>query len=110
MHITQHTFGDPEPPKRIVRVREHACTLKAVRGIDPRTATNNLERVETALREAGKHGATDDELSHVLVLPGNSVRPRRLDLVKRQVAFDSGRTRKNAFGNVCTVWVHKDHA
>lgn len=40
------------------------------------------EAVFTAIRRAGPHGCTDEELQTLLGLDGNSVRPRRWELQK----------------------------
>jgi GH43 family beta-xylosidase len=51
------------------------------------------------------HGATDQELEAVLHLDGNTIRPSRGSLVKKGLIKDSGKTRQNAKGNDCIVWV-----
>lgn len=51
------------------------------------------------------YGATDDEISADLCIPANSVRPRRVELVEGGWIHDSGKLRKNGFGNSCIVWV-----
>lgn len=67
----------------------------------PRSGTIR-QRVLEALVVNG--GMTDDELVQFLRIPGNTVRPRRLELVEGEWVQDSGRRRRNEFGNDCIVW------
>ena len=51
---------------------------------------------------------TDQEIESVTHIDGNSVRPSRGSLVKMRLVIDSGRTRPNAKGNNCIVWIAVD--
>lgn len=53
----------------------------------------------------GANGATDQEVQAFLDKSGDTIRPTRKTLEQDQLIMDSGRTRKNAAGNECTVWV-----
>lgn len=53
----------------------------------------------------GANGATDQEIQAYLDKSGDTIRPTRKTLEQDRLIMDSGRTRKNAAGNECTVWV-----
>lgn len=55
--------------------------------------------------QRGDDGATDEELSQITGLAGNSVRPRRIDLVNHHRCANSGRKRKTLYGRAAIVWV-----
>ncbi|MCH9682714.1 MAG: hypothetical protein K0V04_14865 [Deltaproteobacteria bacterium] len=60
-----------------------------------------LGRVLDALRDGPK---TDDELCKYTGLRDNSVRPRRIDLVRRGLVEDSGAVRPTHCGREAIVW------
>ena len=60
------------------------------------------------IESRGVDGATDQEIENVTHIDGNSVRPSRSSLVKMRLVIDSGRTRPNAKGNNCIVWMAVD--
>jgi len=61
-------------------------------------------RVLAAIVESG-HGLTDDEIGARLGISGNSVRPRRLELVDLGLVEDTGNVRAmGPNGNPCTIW------
>lgn len=49
-------------------------------------------------------GVTDDEIEMRTGLQGNTVRPRRLELITRGLVHDSGHRRKIRTGKFATVW------
>lgn len=49
-------------------------------------------------------GATDEELSTALQMNPSSCRPRRVELVARNLVTDSGKTRKTVSGRSAIVW------
>lgn len=54
---------------------------------------------------AGEEGATIDEMERALELPGNTVRPRRVELEERGWVVDSTRRRPTQTGKLAIVWV-----
>lgn len=50
-------------------------------------------------------GLTDEQIQDRLSLTGNTERPRRQELVDRNLVKDSGRTRKTRSGREAVVWV-----
>lgn len=70
----------------------------------PRSTGGNMQAVSLALMQRGDDGATDEELEEMTGLGPNSVRPRRIDLVRLHRATDSGRKRKTKRGWPATVW------
>jgi hypothetical protein len=63
--------------------------------------TSQIERVLAAVR---RRPQTDEELETDLALTGNSIRPRRRDLVTRGLIRDSGRRRPTRSGGEAIVW------
>lgn len=53
----------------------------------------------------GINGATDQEIQAFFDKSGDTIRPTRKTLQDDKLIFDSGRTRKNATGNDCTIWI-----
>lgn len=76
-----------------VDIREHAHKQRA--------------RVLAFLASRGAHGATDQEIEQALGMVGNSVRPRRGELLESGCLEDSGTTRKTVSGRNATVWRFK---
>lgn len=62
-------------------------------------------RVYDLLVARGEVGATDDEIQDALAMPPNTERPRRVELVDREMVADSGRVRPSRWGNDSVVWV-----
>ena len=73
------------------RIETHAATLR--------------QRVYLAIIEAGGSGCTDYELQERLIMPGNTERPRRIELLKQGLIRDSGRTRESSSGRRAVVWI-----
>jgi hypothetical protein len=61
--------------------------------------------VYDTLRAAGAEGMTDEELQDATGLQGSCQRPRRVELVARNLVRDSGRTRPTRSGRAATLWV-----
>jgi len=72
-------------------IREHAHKQRA--------------RVLAYLASRGALGATDQEIELDLGMVGNSVRPRRGELLESKCIADSGTTRKTLSGRKATVWI-----
>jgi len=53
-------------------------------------------------------GATDEEIQTWLGMNPSTQRPRRVELVKKGLVVDSGKTRQTRSGRKATVWALKD--
>jgi len=62
-------------------------------------------RVYQYIFDQQERGATDQEIQAALNMPGNTLRPTRLSLLKDDLIYESGKTRQNQNGNDCIVWV-----
>ena len=62
-------------------------------------------RILAHLVGCGASGATDEEMQFTLSMPGNSERPRRVDLVHKGLVRASGQTRPTDAGGKATVWI-----
>ncbi len=82
-------------------------SLEALLAVEPHIGSIN-RAVYSFIESRGLEGATDQEVESVTRIDGNSVRPSRGSLVKQGLVFDSGRTRPNAKGNNCIVWIALD--
>jgi predicted transcriptional regulator len=81
-----------------------ATSLAAYEKSRPKFGSNRA-RVYQYILDKQEYGATDQELQQVLNLSGDTLRPARLSLLKENLIYDSGKTRQNANGNECIVWV-----
>jgi hypothetical protein len=78
-----------------------------------RAAADRIEPTKDTLRAAvfsyivqgGLNGATDQEISDALDMPGNTERPRRIELVESGHVADSLRRRKTRSGRNAVVWI-----
>jgi hypothetical protein len=84
--------------------QRHSDTSRAAaEEIEPRVTT--LRRaVLDAIRGAGDHGATDEELQVCLGMNPSTQRPRRIECVRAGLVRDSGRTRLTKSGRKAVVW------
>ena len=82
-------------------------SLEALLAVEAHIGSIN-RTVYAYIESRGVDGATDQEVESVTRIDGNSVRPSRGSLVKQGLVFDSGRTRPNAKGNSCIVWIALD--
>ena len=82
-------------------------SLEALLAVEPHIGSIN-RAVYSYIVSRGLEGATDQEVESVTRMDGNSVRSSRGSLVKQGLVFDSGRTRPNAKGNNCIVWIALD--
>ena len=69
------------------------------------TAARLRTRVYERLVLAGWDGMTDEELQVALRMVDNTERPRRRELVERDLVVDSGRKRPTISGRRAIVWV-----
>lgn len=81
-----------------------ATSLAAYEKSRPKFGSNRA-RVYQQILDKQEYGATDQELQQALNLSGDTLRPARLSLLKENLIYDSGKTRQNANGNECIVWV-----
>jgi len=70
----------------------------------PRMSSHKA-RVYQFLVDRMDQGATDQEMQFALKMSGDTLRPTRGKLLKENLIYDSGKTRKNENGNDCIVWV-----
>ena len=82
-------------------------SLEALLAVEAHIGSIN-RAVYAYIESRGVDGATDQEIESVTHIDGNSVRPSRGSLVKMRLVIDSGRTRPNAKGNNCIVWMAVD--
>lgn len=61
--------------------------------------------IYTFVSSRGAEGATDQEMQEYFNKSGDTIRPTRKTLEKDGLLVDSNRTRKNAGGNDCIIWV-----
>jgi hypothetical protein len=69
-----------------------------------RATPRGKRQIDRVLEAVKRRPMTDEELGAELCLPGNSIRPRRVDLVTRKMIRDSGNRRSTASGSVAIVW------
>lgn len=62
-------------------------------------------KVYDYIASKGINGATDQEIQAYFDKSGDTIRPTRKTLQDDRLIVDSGRTRKNAGGNDCVIWV-----
>ena len=79
-------------------------SAEAYRKAAPKMGSKRARNYQHILDQQ-ERGATDQELSAALSMSGDTVRPCRLSLLKDNLIYDTGRTRKNGNGNECIVWV-----
>ncbi len=79
-------------------------------------APSELKRVERAIRASGLHGVSDRQIADRLDLSGNTVRPRRVELVNagmvcQKLAGDGTPAVERSGGRTAAgLWVHIDFA
>lgn len=65
-----------------------------------------LQRVaRAAIRKAGEHGLTADELAARLKMDRYSIQPRTSELRRKGLIRDSGLRRPNRTGKLAIVWI-----
>lgn len=65
-----------------------------------------LQRMaESAIRDAGDHGLTADELAARLDMDRWSIQPRTSELKCKGLIRDSGQRRRNSTGKLAIVWI-----
>jgi hypothetical protein len=88
-----------------MKYQRHSGTSRAAAlSIEPATDTLRAA-VYSWITRCGMHGATDQEISEALRMPGNTQRPRRVELVDGGHVVDSTRRRKTHSGRDAVVWI-----
>lgn len=83
--------------------RHSATSRAAAEGIE--SASGSLRRqVLEFLRHANVVGGTDEEIQDCLEMNPSTQRPRRIELQRAGLVYDSGTTRKTRSGRLATVW------
>jgi hypothetical protein len=101
---------DLEDALRAMSRREHPATSReAAASVVPKLGQLH-DKVLSALRDAGPSGLTDMQLDDKFAQLTPTMRPRRVELVRRGLVADSGRVVLNAHGRRATVWVLAEHA
>jgi hypothetical protein len=85
--------------------QQHSDTSRAAAAAAAGGAATDRRRVLEFLRARGDQGATDEEIQARLAMHPNGHRARRIELVERGLARDSGRKRATARNHPATVWV-----
>lgn len=63
------------------------------------------QMAQAAIRDAGTHGLTADELAAWLEMDRWSIQPRTSELKRKGLIRDSGQRRPNATGKLAIVWI-----
>lgn len=93
----------PRPSPAIAAPSSNGTTSKAAaRALSPGKAASDRERIYDTIRELGP--LTDEEISMITTIDGNTVRPRRVSLVESGRVRDSGRTKLTLSGRKAIAW------
>jgi len=82
----------------------HSETSKAAGRRAIPNMTGQRKRIRNLLAERYPGGLTDEEIAVRLDMSPNSVRPRRVELMRMSAVCDSGLTRKTDSGSKAVVW------
>ena len=98
------------PEKRQVErpapAQEHSETSKAAAAaIEGSPRAHARATVLMYIQACGTRGATDEAGIAATGLPDSTYRPRRVELVERNVVCDSGQTRLTRAGRSAVVWI-----
>lgn len=84
--------------------RNVETSLAAADALAPKLG--RLQRIaQTAIRDAGAHGLTADEVAARLNIDRCSIQPRTSELKRKGHIRDSGQRRPNATGKLAIVWI-----
>ncbi|MCP4677693.1 MAG: hypothetical protein GY854_19690 [Deltaproteobacteria bacterium] len=98
--FAEYPFYGGTPPHQ-----QHSDTSRGAAVAVASKASKQRAQVYAHILSKGNNGATDEEIGTALDLGGNSVRPRRRELVIAGRVVDSGHRRKTTTGRDATVWV-----
>lgn len=90
-------------PARAPAVQTSRTSMRAADSLDGDTLNTLQRSVVAYLRQAGDHGATDEEMQLGLGMNPSTQRPRRIELVRRGLVVEAG-TRKTRSGRYATAW------
>lgn len=88
--------------------QQHSDTSRQAAADIFKTANSLQVQVYEAIAGSFAVGATDEEIQTWLGMNPSTQRPRRVELVKKGLVVDSGRTRQTRSGRQATVWALKD--
>ena len=91
---------DPDPPAQ----RHSATSVAAAESMRPVTPSLREQVLQALLQRP----QTDQELSRLMGRPDNTIRPRRIELVKAGLVTEFGK-RRTASGRLAVVWGVVDH-
>lgn len=84
--------------------RQVDTSIAAAEALAPKLG--RLQRMAAAaIREAGAHGLTADEVAARLEMDRWSIQPRTSELRRKGVIHDSGQRRRNSSGKGAIVWI-----
>lgn len=92
-------MGYPDSPGH----RDVDTSIAAADALAPKLGRLQL-MAESAIRDAGAHGLTADELAARLGMDRWSIQPRTSELRRKGLIRDSGQRRPNASGKLAIVW------
>jgi predicted ArsR family transcriptional regulator len=99
---------DPDPLEQLDKIllpfQRHSPTSRDAAISMKDHAPNQRERVLKAIQSA-KDGLTDEEIGLALDMKGDTVRPRRVELVERGKIRASIHKRHTRAGRLATIWV-----
>lgn len=98
--MIQRSIFDPPPP-----AQRHSYTSRGAADHIAGKAGTLRARLYDWLAARGEQGATDEEAALALGMGGSTARPRRIELQRRGLVRDSGRTRPTQAGLQAVVWV-----
>lgn len=90
--------------KTLPHVRGSETSLNAAHLAVPKEPSQ-LERVRAHLVGCGPQGDTDEGMQDALKMNPSTQRPRRISLVDKGDAVDSGRKRNTRSGRPAVVWI-----
>jgi predicted ArsR family transcriptional regulator len=102
------TLFDPTRPHAFAGPTD--TSRRTAERIMPRTGSTRRAILNQLIELGPRFGATDQELQHALGISGDTVRPRRVELVEDGWVTDSGRRRPTPSGHDAIVWVPTEAA
>jgi predicted ArsR family transcriptional regulator len=99
------TAATPEEQSMPTAPHSNNTTSKEAARLIGSKAASDRCRLLDYLKARGRDGATDKEIGEALGLGGDTVRPRRWELVNAGLVVDSEETRRTPSGRNATVWV-----
>lgn len=85
--------------------RHSDASVEAAEAIEHKAPTLQALVLRELREWGGAEGMTDEEIQRGLAMDPSTERPRRIELVRKGLVMDSGRTRRTTSGRQATVWV-----